>query len=299
MVAAAAAVGANEAILCVDRERRAGVPCAAASTARTGAGRARSGSPPAGRRAVALRDRRGVRARPLARRWRRHARDGAAAAVRAGCRRAPDARRQRRDAGPARPDRPLRPGVVARPRHARGPGHASSRRSSTGSTAGGSTSWPTARGWAAFLEHAGVRARRPRGARRRLLRDLAPARCGSFGAAEPERSRPGRRLARLWCHRRAPGRRSCPLAELARVARVAGRRVGGPVRTMRPRPAGHRRRGARRSWTGIAPTRRGATSPAGCPWSSGRGACKLPDGVVRFVSERAATSSATHLEQHR
>ena len=124
---AAGAVGAALAYLCVDGADPGTARPAAGGGGRTPAGRpGRAGGPRRGgsRR---LRGQRGVRPGEFPQRGPGGAAVRAAAAVRAGSRRPGHPGEQRRDAGAHRADRPVRPGLVRRGRHARRtrlrPGH--------------------------------------------------------------------------------------------------------------------------------------------------------------------------------
>ena len=143
----------------------------------------------------------------------------------------------------------------------------------------------------------GATARARRGARRRLLRHLAAGRRGTGRAAVRRGPRAARRRARRARARRAPG-------DVVRRARDGARRRAGS----RPRARASAARASTAS-TAIADdlvqiarcddrAGRAARSSAGCRSSSGRGACRHPDGVVASRRERARTSSPREVELH-
>ncbi len=206
---------------------------------------------------------------PLAERRRGPAHGDPAAAVRARRGARAHAGRQRGDAGPHRPDRPVRAALVPRGRPSRRPGHHAGHGGRRGHPArrlrdrGGHPD----RGRA----DAGRRDRRRRGAGRRVLRQLARPAPGQRAADDPGRAarRSGRRPAPGCCSRwpRAtagwPRRPGCWATWPARARSSAGRACSAcppsPTTSPSSRPGGPRATCCG-GWTGGS-----GSSPAAAP----------------------------------
>ena len=126
----------------------------------------------------------------------------------------------------------------------------------------------------------GARARRGRAgrgrARRRLLRHVAGPRGRGHAAPEPGRPPALRRPHRLRHRCCALPTAACPLAELANVAAWLAGESAGPVRPVPLRAARHRRARSLTSPPADGSTTPSTTSAAGCRWSSAAAPARCP-----------------------